>query len=64
MKYEYDGQNYMGKISEWEIENHATLCDELKEFYLFTNSMDLFFDIFYLKIRGALFLRGWRLGLR
>lgn len=29
------------KISDWEIENHATLCEELKEFYLFTNGMDL-----------------------
>ncbi len=29
------------KITEWENENHATLCDDLKEFYLFTNGMDL-----------------------
>ena len=29
------------QISAWETENHAKLCDELKEFYLFTNGMDL-----------------------
>ncbi len=29
------------QISAWETENRAKLCDELKEFYLFTNSMDL-----------------------
>lgn len=29
------------RISEWETENNATLCKELKEFYLFTNGMDL-----------------------
>lgn len=29
------------EISKWESKNNATLCKDLKEFYLFTNGMDL-----------------------
>ena len=29
------------EISDWEIAHNVKLCDELKEFYLFSNGMNL-----------------------
>ena len=36
------------EISDWEIAHNVKLCDELKEFYLFSNGMNL-------RIRTSLF---------
>ena len=53
------------KISKWEKENGATLCDELKEFYSFTDGMDLciFFSTFNIcKLEEIALKRGGVLG--
>ena len=53
------------KMTEWENENHAALCNELKEFYLFTNGMDLriFFSTFCIcKLDKLSFKEGGVLG--
>lgn len=53
------------RISEWERENNATLCDELKEFYLFSNGMDLriYFSTFSIcKLEELSFKEGGVLG--
>ena len=53
------------RISEWERENNATLCDELKEFYLFSNGIDLriYFSTFSIcKLEELSFKEGGVLG--